>query len=460
MKYNSVLLLLAFLLTNCASIFTGLEDEIKFTSSPDNAAVYINGELVNTTPCNVTVRRKGEKIAMMKLEGYNDEVFELTKKFNVVTLLNLFGPPITGFGIDIITGAIKVQDPTFYNINLSQTNNNTSNNQESIKKKSIISQVVETRAETKLAEAEAKKTRAETARILADAEKARAEAALAEAEKAKKDASSEAVPEDQPQYRGGDPLKGLNVGNATENLVIGKYYALLIGIDNYQGEWAPLKNAVNDAKAIETLLHSKYRFDQFNTLYDSKATRTAIIKQLEWLVEIVQEDDNVFIYYSGHGEFKEKLNKGYWVPFDASSKSVAEYVSNNDIQAFLQGIKSKHTLLVSDACFSGDIFRGTTISVPFESSEKYYRKVHNLASRKAITSGGIEPVMDGGKEGHSVFAYYLIKSLSNNNETYFDASQLYNNLKIPVVNNSDQTPKFNPIKNTGDEGGQFVFIRK
>ena len=69
-------------------------------------------------------------------------------------------------------------------------------------------------------------------------------------------------------------------------------------------------------------------------------------------------------------------------------------------------------------------------------------------------------MMDGGKEGHSVFAYYLIKSLSNNNETYFDASQLYNNLKIPVVNNSDQTPKFNPIKNTGDEGGQFIFIKK
>lgn len=258
---------------------------------------------------------------------------------------------------------------------------------------------------------------------------------------------------------GGDPLKGLNVSIAERVLKIGKYYAFLIGIDKYQGEWAPLDNAVNDAKAMESLLRTKYNFDQFNVLYDAKATRSAIIRHLEWLVDNVQEDDNVLIYYSGHGEFKQKLNKGYWVPYDATSKSISEYISNNDIQAFLQGIKSKHTLLVSDACFSGDIFRGNTISVPFEGSEKYYKKVHDLVSRTAITSGGIEPVMDGGREGHSVFAYYLLKSLRDNKETYYDAGQLFNNLKIPVVNNSEQTPKFNPIKNTGDEGGQFIFIK-
>ena len=116
--------------------------------------------------------------------------------------------------------------------------------------------------------------------------------------------------------------------------------------------------------------------------------------------------------------------------------------------------------MVSDACFSGDIFRGKTITVPFEDSEHYYSKVHNLVSRQAITSGGIEPVVDSGTDGHSVFTYYLLKTLNNNNNKYFDASQLYDSIKVPVINNSDQAPKFQPIKNTGDEGGQFIFIRK
>jgi len=269
-----------------------------------------------------------------------------------------------------------------------------------------------------------------------------------------------AVNENAYLTRGGDPLKGLNVSSAKSEMKIGKYYALIIGIDNYSGIWNHLNNAVNDAKAVEATLRSKYKIDYFKTLYNEKATRTNIITQLEWLSENVKEEDNVFIYYSGHGEFKENLNKGYWVPVDAKTKSTSQYISNNDIQTFLGGIKSKHTLLVSDACFSGDIFRGKTISVPYENTSKYYSKVHNLISRQAISSGGIEPVMDGGKDGHSVFAYYFLKSLKNNTSKYIDASQVFSDIKIPVTNNSEQSPKLSPVKNTGDEGGQFIFIRK
>ena len=266
--------------------------------------------------------------------------------------------------------------------------------------------------------------------------------------------------EEHPLYRGGgDPLKGLNVSKPKE-MIIGDYYALIIGIDKYKGHWTPLNNAVNDAKAIERTLKTGYKFEHFRVLYNELATRENIINELEWLIQNVKEPDNVFIYYSGHGEYKKELSKGYWVPVDAETPSTSKYISNSDIQTYVNGIKGKHTLLVSDACFSGDIFRGNTVSVPFEESEKYFREVHNLASRQALTSGGIEPVMDGGKDGHSVFAYYLLKSLASNQSKYFDASQLYTKIKIPVINNSEQTPKFSPIKNTGDEGGQFIFIKK
>ncbi len=258
----------------------------------------------------------------------------------------------------------------------------------------------------------------------------------------------------------GDPLKGVNVTTAKKEMEIGNYYALIIGIDKYSGTWPQLKNAVKDAKAVEALLKTKYRFDNFMVLYDEQATRKTIIDKFEWLVDNVAEKDNVLIYFSGHGEFKQSLNKGYWVPVDATTSSVSNYISNADIQTFLAGIKSKHTLLVSDACFSGDIFRGKTEYLPYENSDKYYAKVHNLPSRQAISSGGIEPVMDGGSEGHSIFCYYLLKVLKTNTNKYFDAGQLFSGIKIPIVNNSNQTPNFSPIKNTGDEGGQFIFINK
>lgn len=265
---------------------------------------------------------------------------------------------------------------------------------------------------------------------------------------------------EMPKMRGsGDPLKGLNVARA-EEMIVGNYYALIIGVDTYTGAWGELENAVKDAKAVEELLASKYRFNKIKTLFNSQATRESIINEMIWLVDNVKAEDNVFIYYSGHGEFQKSLNKGYWVPVDANVASVSKYISNSDIQTYLAGIKSQHTLLVSDACFSGDIFRGKTMSVPFESSQRYYNKVHKLKSRQALTSGGIEPVMDGGSDGHSVFAYYMLKSLRENDARYFDASQLFDGLKIPVTNNSQQSPKFSPIKNAGDEGGQFIFIKK
>ena len=217
---------------------------------------------------------------------------------------------------------------------------------------------------------------------------------------------------------------------------------------------------MNDAKAIEAMLKAQYKFDNFKSLYNEQATRENIIAQLELLVANAKPHYNVFIYYSGHGDYKQDLNKGFWVPVDAATNSTSKYISNADIQTYLGGIKSKHTLLVADACFSGDIFRGNTLSVPFEESEKYYKEVHSLSSRQAMTSGGLEPVMDGGKDGHSVFAYYFLKTLNDNSNKYLDASQIFNKIKIPVINNSEQSPKLAPIKNTGDEGGQFLFIKK
>lgn len=246
-------------------------------------------------------------------------------------------------------------------------------------------------------------------------------------------------------------------------LTTGKYYAMIIGINNYSGEWIPLQNAVHDAKGVAEELTTNYHFDQIIELYDEDATRANIIKKLEWMADNLNEEDNLLIYYSGHGEFKDNLNKGYWVPVDSRRKSTVNYISNSTLQTFLNGIPTQHTLLVSDACFSGDIFRSRTESLAirdFDNLSRYYREVNKRISRQALTSGGVEPVMDGGRDGHSVFTYYFLKALKQNEKKYFDAAQVFEQLKIPVANNSEQTPILQAVKNTGDEGGQFIFIRK
>ena len=46
---------------------------------------------------------------------------------------------------------------------------------------------------------------------------------------------------------------------------MGKYYALIIGVDAYSGAWSALDNAVRNARAVKELLASKYRFDNIKT---------------------------------------------------------------------------------------------------------------------------------------------------------------------------------------------------
>ncbi|HEX7413326.1 MAG TPA: hypothetical protein VF411_04710, partial [Bacteroidia bacterium] len=59
---------------------------------------------------------------------------------------------------------------------------------------------------------------------------------------------------------GGDAMKGLNVSKTKDvKIASGNYYALIIGIDKYSGNWHPLNTAVHDAQAFQKVLSEKYK---------------------------------------------------------------------------------------------------------------------------------------------------------------------------------------------------------
>jgi len=83
------------------------------------------------------------------------------------------------------------------------------------------------------------------------------------------------------------------------------------------------------------------------------------------------------------------------------------------------------------------------------------QKLYELPSRKAMTSGTLKEVPD-----KSVFLQYLTKRLIDNEEQYLPSEQLFYSFKPAVLNNSINVPQFGEIKNAGDEGGDFIFIKK
>ncbi len=234
-----------------------------------------------------------------------------------------------------------------------------------------------------------------------------------------------------------------------------KYFALIIGIDNYSDKKIPhLDNPVHDATDLKNVLTTDYTFDPANIMFLVNPTRTQIIDAFDKLSREITDEDQLLVFYAGHGVWDDQLNQGYWLPSDASLNSKAQWLSNGTIRDYIGGIKSKHTLLVTDACFSGSIFKERGVSFV---NSKAILEMYKLPSRKAMTSGAMKTVPD-----KSVFVKYLIKDLSNNDQPLLSAEQLFQTFKVAVINNSPdgQVPQFGPIAEAGDEGGDFIFLKK
>jgi len=235
----------------------------------------------------------------------------------------------------------------------------------------------------------------------------------------------------------------------------GDYHALLIGVERYADRnISQLQYPVDDASELGRLLSRNYTFSEDKVTYLRNPTRQQILKEFESLRASLGRDDNLLIYYAGHGYWDEQMRQGFWLPVDARRDDRTNWLSNSTVTDYLRAINTKHILLISDACFSGSIFQTRSA---FTEADVSIRKMWETPSRRAITSGNLATVPD-----ESVFSRYLRKRLSANTETYLYSQKLYVDFKDAVTNNSpnSQAPQYGVIQQTGDEGGDFIFVRR
>jgi hypothetical protein len=241
---------------------------------------------------------------------------------------------------------------------------------------------------------------------------------------------------------------------AKENpLGTGTYYALIIGISNYQD---PLINELDkplkDAELFYNSLTSRYTFYQENIKFLKNATMAQMVEALDYFAKTVKPTDSFLIFYAGHGVWDTSSEIGFWLPSDARKESKLAWFRNSTLRDYLREINSKHTLLVTDACFGGSIFK---TRAAFTDAPLAVNKLYELPSRKAMTSGNYTDVPD-----QSAFLKYMIDRLDKNSEKYLSSEQLFSSFRMAVINNSNAVPMFGEIKDVGDEGGDFIFILK
>lgn len=239
---------------------------------------------------------------------------------------------------------------------------------------------------------------------------------------------------------------------ANGKLKLGDFRALVIGINNYQ-MLPKLETAVNDAKAVASMLKDGYGF-KVTLLLD--ANRKQMLDAFDDLRRSLGENDNLLVYYAGHGYLDTDADRGFWMPVDAEENHRSNWISNSDLTDMAKATQARHILIVSDSCYAGTLTRNLSIST--KSLEDISRLAQKRA-RTALVSGGLEPVEDAGGNGHSVFTKAFLDALKANTGTV-NMSELFPSIRRQVILNAQQTPQYGDIRQTGHEGGDFIFARQ
>jgi hypothetical protein len=243
-------------------------------------------------------------------------------------------------------------------------------------------------------------------------------------------------------------------------------YALIFATDDY-ATWPHLTNPISDADAVSNTLQALYNFkvDEIRNATDDQI----LAKLTEYLHRSFEPQDQLLIFFSGHGYFDPDLRKGFIVPANAllpkDDIGHRSLLAHDTIMDYVNRIPSQHVVLVVDACFAGTLDRriadGGLRGDP--SSDIYaHASLPDLLARKEskrtrryITSGGKDFVPDGLPGHHSPFISAFLVTLNQgaDRKGYVTLDDIQQGLD--TVN---PEPRWGDIQDDNDPGADFLLL--
>jgi formylglycine-generating enzyme required for sulfatase activity len=236
------------------------------------------------------------------------------------------------------------------------------------------------------------------------------------------------------------------------NFDIGKQYAVIIGIDQYQN-WNPLKAAVGEAREFKRVLAENYYIDEFIELYDQDAT-AANLRRLfsQTLPAKLGVHDSLLLFYAGHGYLDSASNTGYWIPVDGGTDTANQdrWFANSQLRGYLSELHAQRILVLADSCFSGDLLDTRRGPAPVVDAA-YYRTALQYSARQVLSSGASQTVPDQSEFGRELVGY-----LERNSEPLVDALSIYEHIRKGIT---QTLPLFGALPGN-EAGASFVLFRK
>ncbi len=175
--------------------------------------------------------------------------------------------------------------------------------------------------------------------------------------------------------------------------------ALVIGNSEYEGVLSKLRNPINDARTIKSILESR----DFDVIYRKNSTRKEIKKALKIFYSKIRKGGVGLLYFSGHGI--EVDGKNYLIPIDAEldEKSDAEFeaVAVNQITKKMQNAKNRLNIVILDACRNDPFIRAV--------GKGGLAKIEPIGLFVSYATGEGSVASDGKNSENGLFTKYLIK---------------------------------------------------
>ena len=240
------------------------------------------------------------------------------------------------------------------------------------------------------------------------------------------------------------------------------YYALVVGCGDYHAGWPRLPNPVKDARDVASALEKVGC--EVNLLEDPdwKTLRRALNELI--IGPGRDEEKAILFWFSGHGHtLKESGGRelGYIVPVDAPNPDRDEIgfmehaISMRQVETLARRIRSRHTLMLFDSCFSGAIFQAVRSKPSAHIEEKVRKPV-----RQFITAGNQDEQVPDESMFKAVFVQSVQECFADrNSDGYLTGMELGDYLQEQVINYSRgaQHPQFGKINDPALDKGDFVF---
>ena len=239
-------------------------------------------------------------------------------------------------------------------------------------------------------------------------------------------------------------------------------YALFIATNTYD-DWDDLVNPVDDARAIELILKEKYGFK--TEFLEDPTYEDIYAKISEYNTQTFKPQDQLFVFFAGHGTFDENLREGFVAARNSliNDKGRTTYIPHSILRQRLDNIQCEHIFLMMDVCFGGTLdpvlAKGRNLDPYLAQSDKdvLARKL-SKPTRKFLTSGSKEYVSDGIPGKHSPFAAQYIKALKETGGKGSRILTVYD--LLGYFDRLSTVPRFGKFSDKDDPVSDFVFVSK